>query len=607
MPFQGVKFPQLASTILEMNFRSLFESTAVPSEVVTEHGSEEQFRSLVLNLPGAVYRRECAEPWAMLFISDHIEVLTGYPATDFTLDSLRSYESIICVEDRAHVIEVVRDALRREGSFSVEYRLVDATGTYKWVAEHGRSVPGPDGLPLWIDGVIFDLSEHKDSEPLNLGGEPHTRRKRSGHDALTCLPDRTLIRDRLQQVLLRSAREHQLVASLVVDLDHFKTINDKLGKEAGDELLKAVALRLMGVLRASDTIGRPSGDEFIILADGLSLSGGPELLAERLMDALKEPFVIEGFDDTPVSVTASIGIATNESDEPDDLLRDAAIALCQAKAQGRNCHVRFRPEMKSAAMERLELETDLREALQEEQFFLVYQPVFELNSAGVWGAEAFLRWRHPVRGVVDPEYFLPVLASTEMVVSVGSWALKQACRQAVAWHRRGHELTMSVNVSVRQLMADDFVERLQDALSSAALEPASLIIDVAQSSLSQVTDEVAHRLQELKELGVLVAIDGFGADASTDLLQRLPIGALKIDQSLVAAMADSPEAIGTVHAVLETCRTLGVKTFAEGIDQGWQLASLQKEQCRFGQGSLFSHPIAPEALEAVLSLEPLFS
>ena len=493
-----------------MNFRSLFESTAVPSEVVTEHGSEEQFRSLVLNLPGAVYRRECAEPWAMLFISDHIEVLTGYPATDFTLDSLRSYESIICVEDRAHVIEVVRDALRREGSFSVEYRLVDATGTYKWVAEHGRSVPGPDGLPLWIDGVIFDLSEHKDSEPLNLGGEPHTRRKRSGHDALTCLPDRTLIRDRLQQVLLRSAREHQLVASLVVDLDHFKTINDKLGKEAGDELLKAVALRLMGVLRASDTIGRPSGDEFIILADGLSLSGGPELLAERLMDALKEPFVIEGFDDTPVSVTASIGIATNESDEPDDLLRDAAIALCQAKAQGRNCHVRFRPEMKSAAMERLELETDLREALQEEQFFLVYQPVFELNSAGVWGAEAFLRWRHPVRGVVDPEYFLPVLASTEMVVSVGSWALKQACRQAVAWHRRGHELTMSVNVSVRQLMADDFVERLQDALSSAALEPASLIIDVAQSSLSQVTDEVAHRLQELKELGVLVAIGEIG-------------------------------------------------------------------------------------------------
>jgi diguanylate cyclase (GGDEF)-like protein len=607
LPFVGVKFPQLASTILEMNIRSLFDSTTAPGEVVTEHRSEEQFRSLVLNLPGAVYRRECAEPWTMLFISDHIEVLTGYPATDFTLDNLRTFESIVCVEDRARVNDVVRDALRREGSFSVDYRLVDATGTYRWVAEHGRSVPGPDGLPLWIDGVIFDLSDHKETEQVYGGAGAHSRRQRSGHDALTCLPDRTLIRDRLQQVLLRSQRDPQLVASLLVDLDHFKSINDGLGQDAGDELLKLVAVRLMGVLRASDTIGRPSGDEFVILADGLSLSGGPELLAERLMDALKEPFVIEGFAETPLSVTASIGIATNESDEPDDLLRDAAIALCQAKAQGRNCHVRFKPEMKSAAMERLELETDLREALQEDQFFLVYQPVFELNSAGVWGAEAFLRWRHPVRGIVDPEYFLPVLASTEMIVSVGSWVLKQACRQAVAWHRRGHELTISVNVSTSQLLAEDFVERLREVLSSAALEPASLIIDVAEADLSKADDVTAQRLSELKELGVLVAVDGFGGASSTDLLQRLPIGGLKIDQSLVAAMADSPEAISTVHTLLELCRSCGVKTFAEGIEQGWQLATLQKEQCRFGQGSLFSHPIAPEALEAVLSLEPLFS
>ena len=173
--------------------------------------------------------------------------------------------------------------------------------------------------------------------------------------------------------------------------------------------MKAVACRLAGVLRACDTIGRPSGDEFAILADGLSLSGGPELLAERLLDALREPFCIEGFDNIPVSITASIGIATNERDEPDDLLRDAAVALCQAKARGRNCHVRFKPAMKTAAVERLELETDLREALQENQFFLVYQPVFELDSAGVWGVEAYLRWRHPVRGVVDPEYFGPVL------------------------------------------------------------------------------------------------------------------------------------------------------------------------------------------------------
>ncbi|MGD0942732.1 MAG: EAL domain-containing protein [Acidimicrobiales bacterium] len=589
-----------------MNTRSMFDSTASTAQAMAGHEGEEQFRSLVLNIPGAVYRRECAEPWTMLFISDHIEVLTGYPATDFTRDNLRSFASIICVEDRGHVSEVVRDALGRDGSFSVEYRLVDAAGAYKWVVERGRSVAGPDGLPLWIDGVIFDLSAHKETEQLQGNTEVQAGR-RLGHDALTCLPDRTLIRDRLQQVLLRSQRDHQLVAALLVDLDNFKSINDKLGQDAGDELLKAVAGRLMAVLRVSDTIGRPSGDEFAILADGLSLSGGPELLAERLLDTLKEPFRLEGFDDVPLSVTASIGIATNESDEPDDLLRDAAIALCQAKAQGRNCHVRFRPEMKSAAMERLELETDLREALQENQFFLVYQPVFELNSAGVWGAEAFLRWRHPVRGVVDPEYFGPVLANTEMIVPVGSWVLKQACRQAVAWHRLGHELTMSINVSTRQLEADDFVDQLRDILLATALEPASLIIDVAEPSLSSSTDSVARRFDELGELGVLVAVDGFGTGSSPAHLERLPLGALKIDRSFVAAMADSPEAISAIHTLLSLCRTLGIETFAEGIEQGWQLATLQKEQCRFGQGSLFSHPIAAEALEAILSLEGLFS
>jgi diguanylate cyclase (GGDEF)-like protein/PAS domain S-box-containing protein len=571
---------------------------------VAELESAEQFRSLVANIPGAVYRRQYAEPWTMIFISDHIEVLTGYPAADFTKDAKRSFESIICVEDRDHVSAVIREDLRREGSFSVEYRLADASGYYRWVAEHGRTVAGQDGRPVFIDGVIFDLSAHKEAEQLQGAAQA---RHRLGHDSLTCLPDRALIRDRLQQILLRAQRDDDLVAAFIVDLDNFRSINERLGQEAGDELLKAVAGRLMGVLRACDTIGRPSGDEFAILADGLSLSGGPELLAERLRDALKEPFRIEGFDDIPLSVTASIGIATNEGDEPDDLLRDAAIALCQAKAQGRNCQVRFKPTMKTAAMERLELETDLRGALQENQFFLVYQPVFELDSIGVWGVEAFLRWRHPVRGIVDPEYFTPVLEDTEMIVPVGSWVLKQACRQAVAWHRLGHDLVISINVSGRQLEVDGFVDQLRDTLSAATLEPASLIIDVAESTLAKATRPVESRLAELKQAGVLVAADGFKPASSSADLHRLPIGAVKIDRSFVAAMADSPTAIESIDALLALCRQLGIETFAEGIEQGWQLATLQKEQCRFGQGSLFSHPIAPEALEAILSLEPLFS
>ena len=194
-----------------------------------------------------------------------------------------------------------------------------------------------------------------------------------------------------------------------------------------------------------------------------------------------------------------------------------------------------------------------------------------------------------------------------MIVPVGSWVLKQACRQAVAWHRLGHNLMMSVNVSTRQLEADDFVDRLEQMLAAASLEPTSLIIDVAEANLADATEAVKRRLRELRSLGILIAADGFGICSSPDHLHRLPIGALKLDESFVAAMADSPDAIESIHTLLELCRKLGIETFAEGIEQGWQLATLQKEQCQFGQGSLFSHPIPAEALEAILSLEPLFS
>ncbi len=581
------------------------EHPAPASAKVAVRGSEEEFRSLVVNIPGAVYRREGVEPWTMRFVSDHIEMLTGYPASEFTNESVRSFESIICPDDREHVRGVVCEALSRGVPFSLEYRIMHANGSSRWVAEHGRGVADSTGRLLWVGGVILDLSVQRENELLRERTDVQWRH-RSGHDSLTCLPDRTLIRDRLQQMLLRCQREHFLIAALLVDLDNFRSVNDTLGQEAGDELLKAVAARFTGVLRASDTVGRPGGDEFAILADGLSLAAGPELLAERLLDAMKEPFRVEGFIDTPISITASIGIATNDGDEPDDLLRDAAIALCQAKAQGRNCHVRFRPEMKTAAMERLELEADLREALQENQFFLLYQPIFELDSVAVCGVEALLRWRHPVRGIVDPESFLPVLEETGLIAPVGSWLLKQACRRAAAWHRLGHHLTMTINVSARQLATGDFVDLVQSALSATALEPRSLIINVAEQSLKRDLEAMLATLRELRALGVLVAVDDLGAGYSALVrLREVPINVLKIGRCFVAAMADSKEAINSIHTLVQLGRTLGLETLAEGIEQGWQLAGLQDEHCKFGQGSLFSQPIAPEAIEAILTLEPV--
>ncbi len=578
-----------------------------PTAALELRDNDERFRSVVANIPGAVYRCQCAEPRTMHFISAHVEALTGFPPSDFIEDGVRSFSSIILPEDRDLVRQSVDEAVSRGGSFSLEYRILHADGTAKWVAEHGRVVVGREGLPLWIDGVILDLSRQKESEQLRDRAEEQLRHQ-AGHDALTGLPNRALILDRAEQMLLRAKRDGRLIGAFYVDLDNFKVVNDTLGHVAGDELLKAVAARYVGVMRASDTVGRLGGDEFVVLAEGVSLDAGPDVLAERLMDVLREPFRIPGFEDVPLAITASIGVATNDREGPYDLLHDADIALYQAKGRGKNCYVQFLPEMKSVAMDRLELEIDLRTALEQKQFFLLYQPVFDLDSVNVCGVEALLRWRHPSRGIVGPDEFIPMLEETGMILPVGLWVLTQACRQAAAWHRLGHHLTMSVNVSMRQLETDEFIEQVLETLVTTGLEPKSLIIEISETSLMQDTDSTIRQLNKLKKLGVLVAVDDFGTGySSLAYLRQFPVDALKIDRSFIAAMADSPESAGFIRTLVQLGRTLGLETLAEGIEQGWQLESLQNEQCEFGQGFLFSQPIAPEALEALLSLEALLA
>jgi diguanylate cyclase (GGDEF)-like protein len=409
-------------------------------------------------------------------------------------------------------------------------------------------------------------------------------------------------------MLVRSQQEHRVIGAFLVDLDNFAVVDANLGREAGDELLKTVASRFVGVMPATDTVGRLEGDQFVVLAEGVSLSAGPELLAERLLDALREPFHVWGFEDLPLSISASIGIATNDREPPHDLLRDADIALYQAKARGKDCYVLFKPEMKSSAMDRLELEIDLGTALEDNQFFLLYQPVFDLESVNVCGAEALLRWRHPARGIVGPDSFIPMLEATGMIVPVGLWVLRQACRQAAAWHRLGHQLKVSVNVSMRQLETDEFVDRVQETLTATTLRPELISLELAETSLMRDTESTIRRLQRLKELGVLVAIDDFGTGCSSlAYLRKFPIDALKIDRSFISAMADSPESSNFIRTLVQLGQTLGLETVAEGIEEDWQLKRLQDQRCEFGQGFLFSQPIAPEALEAIMSLETLLS
>jgi diguanylate cyclase (GGDEF)-like protein len=442
-------------------------------------------------------------------------------------------------------------------------------------------------------GEFFESERHRADEELAF---------MATHDSLTGLPNRTLILDRVEQMLVRSRRNHTPVAALFIDLDNFKSINDTLGHEAGDELLRAVAARLDGVVRATDALGRLGGDEFVVLAEDLSLAAGPELVAERLLEALKQPFTLGGPEGaTTLTVTASVGIATGDRASAGDLLRDADIAMYRAKWDGKNRYVVFEAVMQDAVQRRMQLEMDLRVALENDEFFLVYQPTFDLRDMSPTGLEALIRWRSPARGIIQPDDFIPTLEETGLIVEVGKWVLEEACRQGAKWREAGHEIGMAVNVSARQLDTDEFISEVRDALSHSGLEPSALTLEITETSLMRNAGQTARRLAAIKQLGVRLAIDDFGTGySSLAHLQQFPVDALKIDRSFISGLIDNQEGETLLHALVQLGKALSIETLAEGIEHQQELSLLQDEQCDSGQGFLFARPLDADATEAFL-------
>jgi diguanylate cyclase (GGDEF)-like protein len=419
------------------------------------------------------------------------------------------------------------------------------------------------------------------------------------HDPLTGLPNRTLILDRVEQMLTRARRGHAPVAALFVDLDNFKHINDTLGHGAGDQLLRAVAARLENAIRDTDALGRLGGDEFVVIAEGMSLAAGPELIAERLLDALKMPFKLEAPDETRLTVTASVGIAAGDRGSAEELLRDADIAMYRAKWDGKNRYVVFESGMQDAVQSRMELEMDLREALQNEEFFLEYQPTFDLKDMSPTGVEALIRWNHPVRGIIQPNDFIPLLEETGMIVEIGRWVLQEACRQGATWREAGHLVGMSVNASARQLDLDEFVTDVREALSSSGLDPCRLTIEITETTLMRNAEETAQRLAAVKELGVRIAIDDFGTGySSLAHLQKFPVDALKIDRSFITRLRQDPEGETLIRTLVQLGKALSIETLAEGIEQPDDLSLLRNEHCDSGQGFLFARPLDASGVEA---------
>jgi diguanylate cyclase (GGDEF)-like protein/PAS domain S-box-containing protein len=421
------------------------------------------------------------------------------------------------------------------------------------------------------------------------------------HDSLTGLPNRAMVYERAEYAMARASAGGPGVVLLVIDLDGFKDVNDAFGHDVGDELLQEVAYRLSKMFGTACTVGHTGGDEFVVLTDGGRIHD-PEQLGRAVLDALTVPYQVKSAAGASLSMTASIGVATGLRASASHLLRDADIALYEAKAAGKNRFVVFRPEMHTAVMDRLDLESELRTAVRCKQFFLVYQPIFDLHDMEVKAMEALLRWRHPTRGIVPPMEFIPTLESSGMIVEVDRWVLNEACRQARLWHDAGYAVSISVNKSARQFEAGNLVRDVRSALNQSGLDPRFLVIEITESVLMHDPTPIAARLRKLKQVGVRVAIDDFGTGySSMAYLRQFPVDILKIDRSFVSDMMDSSEGEALVHTLVQLGKALGLVTVAEGIEDETQLFRLRMEECNEGQGFYYARPLEAQDAERFMA------
>jgi diguanylate cyclase (GGDEF)-like protein len=420
-------------------------------------------------------------------------------------------------------------------------------------------------------------------------------------DSLTRLANRRLFHDRVGHALARGQRRPGTMAVLFVDLDKFKDVNDSLGHPAGDQLLTSVADRLRAILRPGDTAARLGGDEFAVLVEDIAGEGAAVEVAERLLEALADPFLLRGHD---VAVGASVGIAVSApGDTVDDLLRNADMAMYTAKEAGRGRYELFQPDMHLALVRRVEMENYLRRAAEDGEFTMYYQPIFALATGRLAGLEALLRWQHPARGLLEPSEFLALAEETGAIIGIGARALEEACRQARLWKDRHPDLLlkMAVNLSPIQLLQPDIIDIVNGALLRSGLAPDDLTLELTESVMVNGTGAVLERLHVLRALGVHLAIDDFGTGySSLGHLRQLPFDVLKIDKTFVDGVANGSEESAFARAIIKLGQTLGLAIVAEGVERAEQAVQLQELGCEFAQGFWFAKPLHVDGVDALL-------
>jgi diguanylate cyclase (GGDEF)-like protein/PAS domain S-box-containing protein len=421
------------------------------------------------------------------------------------------------------------------------------------------------------------------------------------HDSLTNLPNRALLDDRLAQAISFAQRHHEKLAVLYMDLDRFKHINDSLGHTVGDHLLQSVGQRISECVRASDTVSRQGGDEFVVLFGEVSDANDAATCADKILAAVRRPHYIDEHD---VHVTASVGIALYPDDggDADTLIENADFAMYQAKDCGRDNYQFFKEDLNSTASDRQLLETDLRQAIRRQEFELYYQPKINLHTGAVSGAEALLRWRHPVRGVVSPAHFISIAEESGMIVPIGQWVLREVCRQGKAWREAGlAPIRLAINVSAVELRAKDFVNDVGSLLLETGFDPGMLELELTETFLMQDPTSTAEVLAAIKAVGVRLALDDFGTGySSLSHMRRFPIDTLKVDKSFVHDVTTDAGDASVVSAVINMAKSLHIQVIAEGVETREQLEFLQEHGCPEAQGNYFSYPLVAGAFAELL-------
>jgi diguanylate cyclase (GGDEF)-like protein/PAS domain S-box-containing protein len=549
--------------------------------------SEVRFRDLVQGLDAVVWEAD-GIAYRTTFVSDRARDMLGYEPSDYLADP-QFWENHVHPDDLAQAVAASDAAIHDLRAVVLEYRFMAADGRWVWINDRVRVTTDPSGRSRRLTGVMIDVSERKRLES--------ELERQAFEDALTGLPNRALFMDRLRHALERRRGRRRRTAVLFIDIDGLKLINDTLGHEAGDDVLREVAHRLKQSARVSDTVARLGGDEFTMLLEDLTSDQDVREVATRLEARLRAPMLVGSRE---MSVTASIGIALADAGmrEPEVLLQRADIAMYRAKQDGKNRSVVYEEAMAAKAWARLDLELDLRRAIERSELRVFYQPIVDVATSRIIAVEALVRWQHPDRGLLAPAEFIGLAEENGLIVSIGALVLEQASRHVVEWQKAGAaDLTLNVNVSARQFQEAGLVDDIVASLERTGLRPDHLRLEITEGVMLTDPDAARQTMTSLRDLGIGVVVDDFGTGySSLGYLKAFPLDGLKIDRSFIAGLGENAEDGVIVTAAIAIGRAFNLPVTAEGIETADQLAELRRLNCDQGQGYIFSRPLAAEEI-----------